>query len=70
MTEETTIWTDKETRDKLRRLAEFYHRSMAAQLSWMVEQELDKLDGREAPSGDQAWADDMRRRLAQPQSEA
>lgn len=46
MTDQATIWTDTETRDKLRRVADFYRRSMADQLRWMVDQELEKLDGK------------------------
>lgn len=46
MSERVTIWSDAETRDKLRQVADFYRRSMADQLRWMVDQELEKLDGK------------------------
>lgn len=46
MSEQTSIWTEIETKAKLKELADFYRRSMAAQLRWMVDRELEKLDGK------------------------
>jgi hypothetical protein len=52
-TELTTIQIDKETRDRLRHVAEYNERSVAAQVRWFVNREYDRIfrdsEGAHAP---------------------
>jgi hypothetical protein len=41
--EETTIWSDKNTKKKLGRIAEVMERSMAGQIRFMVDREYEEL---------------------------
>lgn len=41
----TTIQIPVAARDALREIAEFYKRSMSAQAAWMIERELQELQG-------------------------
>lgn len=47
MSKETTIWSDKETKKKLERIANVMERSMAGQVRFMVDREYEKLIGRD-----------------------
>lgn len=49
-TELTTIQIDKETRDRLRQIAEYHERTTAAQIRWFVKREYDRIfnDGESA----------------------
>lgn len=42
-TMETTIWSDKKTKHKLRLIADLKERSMAGQIRYMVEREYEEL---------------------------
>lgn len=50
MSELANIQSDVETRDKLRKIAEYHVRSMAGQLRWLVNREYDRIfnDGESA----------------------
>jgi len=65
MPDQVNIWSDTDTRDKLRRVADFYRRSMAAQLRWMVDRELEKIDGHISPSPAEAVVEELRREIPQ-----
>jgi hypothetical protein len=44
MTDGTTVWIDKETREDLQKLAQINERSVAGQIRWMVKRDLAALN--------------------------